>query len=169
MSHSLADQVTHESIAEQDVQVRRVGKRVPSGGLLHDYVNLYFDARNPMMSARRAYNRQIVVVRLSPAVLDIPGTVITDGNAAAGPTAFYPSPAGLTALDEQRVYAQSWLDDDRWTYWEKKRQRCAEVLVPNAVPTDYMLGCYACSDEVATTCRTRVVGLEVEVRASVYF
>jgi len=169
LSHNRADRVTHESIAEQDVQDRRVGKRVPAGNLLHDYVNLYFDARNPMMSARRARNTKIAVVRVSPLVLDVPGTVISDGNAASNPTRFYPSPAGLAELDDQRVYAQSWLDDDPWTYWEKKRQRCAEVLVPNAVPTDYLIGCYACSDEAAARCRTHVVGVEVEVRASVYF
>lgn len=169
LSHNTAQRVDHASIAEQDVQDRRAGKQVPAGGVLHDYANLYFDARNPMMSARRAHNLQIAVVRVNPAALDIPGTVISDGNAASNATRFYPSPAGLAELDENRVYAHSWLDDDVWTYWERKRQRCSEVLVPQAVPTDYLIGCYACTTEVAAACRTHLVGLQVEVRADVYF
>lgn len=38
----------HQSIALADVQAKRAAKRVPGGRPLHEYVNLYICARNPI-------------------------------------------------------------------------------------------------------------------------
>lgn len=73
LSHRLAEQVPHDSIAAEDVQDRRASKRVPGAQMLHDYVNTYFDARNPMMYRRLSRRRDLAVIRISPAVLDFPG------------------------------------------------------------------------------------------------
>ena len=54
LSHARAVAVQHASVALQAVQDQRAGKRVPGGRPLHEYVNLYFDARNAMMWMRRA-------------------------------------------------------------------------------------------------------------------
>jgi len=87
------------------VQERRNAKRVPNGLPIHDYVNLYFDARNPMMYSRLNRRGELVIVRVDPAVMSQPGAIITDGNAASESTLFLPSPAGLVQLDESLVYA----------------------------------------------------------------
>ena len=47
LSHNRAKRINHASIALEDVQDRRRGKRVPGGRPLHDYANLYLHARNP--------------------------------------------------------------------------------------------------------------------------
>jgi len=71
-------------VALEDVQDRRRGKRVPNGDLLHSYANLYFHARNPMMYYLVSNGHDdLIVVRVSPAVLDLPDTVLTDGNCAS--------------------------------------------------------------------------------------
>lgn len=95
VSHNLAERVEHQSVAAAEIQDRPVGKRVPQGLLLHDYVNLYLHARNPMMS-RLAYHgaEPIVVLRIKPLVLDLPGVIIADGNAAGGNTLFPAIAAG---------------------------------------------------------------------------
>jgi hypothetical protein len=157
------------SVADQDVQDIRDDKAVPGGLNLHQYVNLYLDARNPMMYKRLSHRDHIAVVRVHPAVLDIPGAVVADGNAASNATKFEPSPAGLAGLDEARVYAHSWTDADTWVYWEKKRQRCAEILVPDVVPPHYLLGCYTVSEEVRLNCREHAPDLDAEVQKHVYF
>lgn len=169
LSHRRADQLRHVSIADEGVQDRRRAKRVPNGRMLHDYVNVYFDARNPMMYVRLSRRRELAVVRVSPAVLDLPGTVITDGNAAADATCFLRSPAGITALDEDRVYAEYWTDTDYWTQLEKKRQRCAEILVPDVIPAELLMGCYVCDDNGLPRCQQAAPDLEVEVNAHVFF
>ncbi len=119
LSHERVAKLEHLSVALETVQGRRHSKSVPGGLSLHRYANLYFDARNPMMYYLKD-RTDLVVVRVSPDVLDIPDTVVSDGNAAAEGTRFYPSPEGLCHLDSGRVFAQYWIDPDYWLMKEKK-------------------------------------------------
>lgn len=167
LSHTRASVVSHASVALESVQDHRAGKRVPGGRPLHEYVNLYFDARNAMMWMRRADD--LLVIRISPLVLDLEGVVVSDGNAANGPTRFFPSPTGLAHLDAERVYAEWWTHEDYWTQRERKRQRQAEVLVPDVVAPEYILGCYTWRRPTAEICQRLVAHWEVEVNAHVYF
>jgi len=85
LSHNRAARLKHRSVALEDVQDRRRAKSVLGGSALHSYANLYFHARNPMMfSLTRERSNDLVVPRVSEAVLDLPDTVVTDGNAASG-------------------------------------------------------------------------------------
>ncbi len=122
-----------------------------------------------MMYKRLDRRAELTVVRIKSNVLDIPGTVIADGNAASGGTRFDSSPEGLLRLDEQRVYAEDWTDPDTWTYFEKKRQRCAEVLIPDSIPFDFLMGCYVCEESARTLCRESVPEFEVVVGSRVFF
>lgn len=169
LSHRGAARIGPVSIADGNVQDRRRDKRVPNGRMLHEYANTYFDARNPMMYKRLNRRAELTVIRLSPDILDIPGTVIADGNAAADVTHFGPSPEGLAVLDEQHVYAEYWTDSNIWTYYEKKRQRCAEVLVPNVIPPQLLIGCYVCESSALQLCRKSAPNLEVVVSKHVFF
>jgi len=167
LSHVHAAAVRHASVALESVQDHRATKRVPGGRPLHEYVNLYFDARNAMMFMRRSSD--LIVVRVRPCVLDLANVVVSDGNAANGPTRFFPSPAGLEHLDADRVYAEWWTHSDYWEQQERKRQRQAEVLVPDVVTSDHILGCYTWTDAEATRCRLLVADWTVEVKPHVYF
>jgi hypothetical protein len=169
LSHQRAEEVPHESIADPSVQDHRVGKRVPNGRMLHDYVNLYFDARNAMMYRRRNRRSTIAVLRVSAAVLDMPGVVLSDGNAASSATQFLPCPAGLAALNQERVYTDDWDHPDPWIKQEQKRQRCAEVLVPDRVGPEHLLGCYVCTNQIVAECTAVVAELAAEVNVHVFF
>jgi hypothetical protein len=85
LSHNLASKVPHESVAMQEVQDRRVNKRVPGAGgrTLHDYANVSICARNPMLFKRRDIHTELCVLRINIAVLDLDGVIVTDRNAAA--------------------------------------------------------------------------------------
>lgn len=168
LSHARASALKHESVALDSVQDRRSGKQVPGGQMLHSYVNLYLDARNAMMYKLRDV-ADLIVVRVHPQVLGLPRVVVSDGNAASTGTRFFPSPAGLSHLDAERVYAPSWNDDDPWQKAELKRQRQAEILVPDAVPPELILGCYARHELTARKCRTLAPEWQVEVKPHVYF
>ena len=52
LSYDRASKLRHRSIALQPVQDRRDKKQVSGGLKLHQYANLYFNARNPMMFKR---------------------------------------------------------------------------------------------------------------------
>jgi hypothetical protein len=57
LSNRRARRVAHSSIADPMVQERRAEVVVPGGRHLHEYANLYFHARNPMMYRARGLTR----------------------------------------------------------------------------------------------------------------
>jgi hypothetical protein len=59
LSHKLAQQIAHDSVAMQEIQERRRNKQIPGARRLHEYANLYFDAHNPMLSKRREQNDSV--------------------------------------------------------------------------------------------------------------
>lgn len=169
LSHNLAARLSHTSAALESVQGRRAQRRVPRGRPLHDYANLYFDARNAMMYKLKHGVVPLTVVRLDPAVLDLPGSVITDGNAASDDTIFLASPGGLARLNEDRVYADSWDNQDYWAKVELKRARCAELLVLDRVEPRFVLGCYVDHRNRRPECSSQSPRVSVEVNVHVFF
>jgi len=169
LSHRRAEQLPHDSVANAEVQDRRQVKMVPGGRPLHEYVNLYLCARNPMMFLRQDAHPQLCVLRVSTGVLDLPGVVVTDGNAASGPTAFYPSPAGLAYLDAGLIFAVYWTDPDPIVQTRKKRAKCAEVLVPDRVDPQLILGAYVSSSDAGRTLQVAAPDLNLTVNAHLFF
>src|SRR5258708_3510815 len=83
LSYERAAKLAHHSVAMQPVQDRRDQKQVPGGLKLHQYANLYFHARNPMLFKRQAEAPNLCILQVSTQVLDIDGSVISDQNAAS--------------------------------------------------------------------------------------
>lgn len=145
LSHSKVAKIKHDSIAMPEIQERRAKIRVPGGGPLHGYANLYFHARNPMMWRRKSSRDTLCVLRVNPDVLDVEGVVIADGNAASSYTQFRRSPQGLAIVDETLTFALDWRSRDLIDYYRRKSAKCAEVLVPERVHPTLIDGCYVCS------------------------
>src|SRR6267154_5854241 len=76
LSNERAAKLEHRSAAMEDVQGKRELKHVPGGLKLHQYANLYFHARNPMLHKRRGEANGLCVLRVSTDVLTLNGTVI---------------------------------------------------------------------------------------------
>ena len=134
LSHNQMAARQHVSVAMQAVQDRRSQKVVPGGRPLHDYANLYICARNPMMFVRRGQHENLCVLSISSTVLDIPGTVITDQNAASDYVRYAAAPAGLAHVDRALTFARNWTHPgDQIAEWRHKAAKCAEVLVPDSV------------------------------------
>ncbi|HOZ46672.1 MAG TPA: DarT ssDNA thymidine ADP-ribosyltransferase family protein, partial [Candidatus Hydrogenedentes bacterium] len=83
LSHGRAQEVEHVSVAMEEIQARRKDKQIPGARRLHEYVNLYFDAHNPMLSRLRQNNDAVCVLRVHPRVLDLPEVVVADRNASS--------------------------------------------------------------------------------------
>jgi hypothetical protein len=84
---------------------------VPQGLWLHQYANLYFHARNPMLYKRLGEARTLCVLRVSLDALAIPHTVITDSNAASDYVRFL-HPSQWKLIDFDDVLAESWTHPD---------------------------------------------------------
>jgi hypothetical protein len=153
----------------EEIQERRRRMSVPEGLPLHEYVNLYVNARNPMMFKRRAEHASIAVLRIRPEILDLPGVVIASGNASSDYTRFAASPGGLTLLDARLVFADSWWSDDDIEFYRRKSAICAEVLVPRRLDPSFIHGAYASHETATSDLAARVPGLAVELAPRLFF
>src|SRR5260370_36664964 len=107
LSHRRAQSVAHASVAMEDIQDRRSRKTVPGGRPLHEYVNLYFHARNPMMYKRHERHAELCVLLENTRVLDLDGVVVTDAKAAAEDSywRFATVLGGLRIVDRAETFA----------------------------------------------------------------
>ena len=151
LSHEKMDKFSHKSVALDEVQKKRKKVVVPGCRPLHQYVNLYFHARNPMLFQIKCrhsdMHKELCIVRISKDILNIPGVVITDRNASSDYVRFAPAPDGLKIIDKELVFARYWnhadpIDKDRHT-----SIKCAEVLVLEKISIDFLLGAYVSGEE----------------------
>ncbi|MCL4178250.1 MAG: DUF4433 domain-containing protein [Verrucomicrobia bacterium] len=107
LSNERAAKVPHYSVALELVQERRDLKHVPGGLKLHQYANLYFHARNPMLFKRKVTAATLCVLRVSTEVRHIDGVVFADRNASSDYVRFlHPRQEGV--LDYDAVFALDW-------------------------------------------------------------
>ena len=145
LSYEQAAKLKHHSVAMQEVQDRRDHKQVPGGLKLHQYANLYFHARNPMMFKRKDRVADLCVLRVSIDVLKLDGVVMSDSNAASNYVRFL-HPTQWKLLDFDDIYAMDWRhQNDPIAYYRHSARKCAEVLVPHRLPPNLILGAYVVS------------------------
>ena len=169
LSHNQAAKIRHTSIAEQGVQARRENKKIPGTNThLHDYANLYFDAHNPMLSARRHLNDSICILIISKDVLELNGIIITDQNASRS-CRFMTLDDGLPLLNREEISARFWINrDDPMEEYRLKGVKCAEVLVPVKVAVSLITGAYV-ANATALRLFQQASSLTVEIRPDIFF
>jgi hypothetical protein len=169
LSHNLAKRLPHKSVAMAEIQERRDRKRVPPGKLLHDYVNLYFHARNPMLYKLKDLHAELCVLKIDKAVLNLLNVVITDRNASCDFAKFAPSPSGLSGVNTSLVFAEFWTDLDPIKKDYKKSVKCAEVLVPNKVDVCYIIGAYVSCNEAKSALEKITPNLNIIINPYLFF
>jgi len=147
LSHNRAKRASHMSFASPAMQQRRQTKKVPGGLALHDYVNLYFSARNKALRSISHRHRELCILRIDADILDLPGAVVTDQNAASEYARFMPASTGLQIVEEDLVFAERWTHpNDTIMEWRHGSITCAEVLIPERIAPGFLLGAYVSCD-----------------------
>ena len=142
LSYERAARLLHSSVALQPVQDKRDQKHVPGGLKLHQYANLYFHARNPMLYKRLGEVSSLCVLRVARDVIATAGTVVSDQNAASDYVRFL-HPSQWRQLQFDDIFAMDWRHpNDQIAYWRHKARKCAEVLVPQRVESRFLQGAY---------------------------
>ncbi len=170
LSHRLIGRLTHQSVAMPEVQAIRASVTVPRGRPLHDYANLYFNARNPMLYKRLDRHRELCVVSVPVDVLTLADVVITDQNAASRYRRWGSFPEGLRMIDSEHLFSEWWSrhDDER----ERERhtsQMCAEALIPDKVRPEFLVGAYVSCDQASAATQLAAPGLPVSVNRYLFF
>lgn len=169
LSHERAAKLKHHSVALQEVQDRRDHKQVPGGLKLHQYANLYFHARNPMLFKRKDQAADLCVLRVSTEVLKLDGVVMSDSNAASDYVRFlHPSQWSLLKFDD--IYAMDWRHpNDPIDYYRHSARKCAEVLVPHRLPPNLIHGAYVVSQAASAKLVTLGFALPVTIDSVLFF
>lgn len=169
LSYERAAKLTHHSVAMQEIQDRRDVKHVPGGLKLHQYANLYFHARNPMMFKRRGEATNLCVLRVSTAVCGLDGVVFADCNASSDYVRFL-HPSQWRFLDFDDIYAMDWRHPgDAVAYYRHRSRKCAEVLVPHSVKIEMVFGAYVVNGAAAARLTNLNVHLPVTVDPVLFF
>ncbi len=168
LSHNRSQILNHRDISEEGVQNRRSDKKIPgTNNKLHDYANLYFDAHNPMLCARKSRNNEICVLRINSAILDLNGVIVTDKNAARD-CWFKPVDKGLPLLNTNEVFANFWTNDNVFEQDRRKGIKCAEVLVLHCVDSKYIVGAYV-ANNIALDNFRGISNLPVDIKNGLFF
>ena len=169
LSYEQATKLAHSDISMANVQDMRSKVKVPGGQNLHQYANLYFDARNPMMYKRKNKAENLCVLSVSTEVLKIKGVVITDQNAASDYVRFYP-PSSLDSLNFDQIYSDNWQHlNDMIAYWRHKSAKCAEVLVPKSVNPRFIQKAYTVNDVTRKKLFTKGFTRQIELMPRLFF
>jgi len=174
LSNERAAKLQHRSVAMQDVQEKRDQKHVPGGLKLHQYANLYFHARNPMLYKRKGETASLCVLRISTTVLEIPGVVFADCNASSPYVRFLDPahPPQWALLDFEAIYAMDWNRqhaNDPYAYRVHKARKCAEVLVPHSVAPKFLTGAYVADHSIGSSLKSLGFDLPVTIDSEMFF
>lgn len=169
LSFEQAAKLAHHSVAMQEVQDRRDHKQVPGGLKLHQYANLYFHARNPMLFKRKDEAASLCVLRVSTAVCSIQGVVLADSNASSDYVRFL-HPSQWNLLDFDAIYAMDWRHPgDPIAYYRHRSQKCAEVLVPHHIEPRFLVGAYVVDNAAASRLASLGFHLPMAVDSVLFF
>lgn len=163
LSYESVSKLQHATVAMMEVQERRDSKQVPGGLRLHQYANLYFHARNPMLFKRLDQAAALCILQVSCEVLQLPEVVLTDQNAASDYVRFL-APRQLSEIDMDRVYAEDWRDPDRIAYFRRKAAKCAEVLIPHRIHPRFLIGAHVV--DAAARSRLSALGFTLSISVS---
>ena len=169
LSHKRSERISHNSVAMEVIQERREKKIVPGGRPLHEYVNLYFHARNPMLYVLQSHHIELCILRVSAEILDLPGVVITDSNASSDYARFAPAPKGLFIVDKDLTFAEYWTHTDPFEAMRRKSAKCAEVLVPDRINPGLITEAYVSCSEAKETFEGLGVDIPVSINSHLFF
>jgi hypothetical protein len=171
LSNKLAESLPHVSVAMESVQQKRAEKKLPDGKVLHDCANVYFHARNPMMYKRRNESDNLCILQVSKEILKIDGVWISDGNAAASAKYVkFCRPCEMDAyLNYEYIFAERWSDMPSFYGSPRKHAKCAEVLVPERIPSEYITGAYVVNESCKQKLTNKGLQKPITIDANLFF
>ncbi len=136
LSKNRVDQhFNYTDISNASVQNIRDNIYITKNRMLHDFANLYFNPRNAMLYSRLSEINNLCILKVDKCVLDLPGTVVSDRNAAVGGARFMAPLQALKSLNFDVIYSKSWDLDDPQDKLKYKAFMMAEVLVYEKIPS----------------------------------
>jgi len=122
-----------------------------------------------MLYKRGGQHEELCVLRVTSDVLDLPGVVVTSGNASSQYVRFGAGAAGLGIVDRDLTFAEFWIHQDPIEYFRRKSAKCAEVLVPDRVDPQLIVGAYVSGDVGRAALRAANEALQATINKHLFF
>jgi len=171
LCHEEAIKFHHVTIDKRAVQEIRDTK-CPRGRSLHEYVNLFFNPRNKMLFRVISINNieKICVLSVSHEVIDLPGVLVSDRNAASDWAMIDSTAKGLRWVDRDKVFIRYWNDpDDRLNSIILGKITCAEVLCPEKVKPSNITGIIVTNQAAKQAVLQLHLGIPVSINRDMFF
>ncbi len=155
-AHVEAEHVQYTRIYDEQIISSRQKKTTPDHKSLWNFANFYFNPRNPMLYRVICEKsiEDIAVLALRTDILNHPDVFVTDGNAASGPTKFFPaSQQREVLLQIDKEINQEWWTEENGS----KRKIMAEVLVPDMVSPEYIDSIYVANHQIAEKLKQMII------------
>ncbi len=76
----------------------------------------------------------------------------------------------MAALDKNKIYATYWTNaNNQYDAWESKSIKCAEVLVPDKVEPEHVLGVYVANQTALKAFKKLKIQLTVFIKSDIFF
>jgi hypothetical protein len=102
-------------------------------------------------------HNDLCVLRVRNDVLSLAGVVVTNCNASSDYVRWGAGESGLAIVDKELVFAERGTHTDPIEYYRRKSAKCAEILVPDVVPPNFLSGAYVSTmenmDKLRETCQ----------------
>lgn len=155
-------------ISNTDIQNKRMRPESIYGRMIHDYVPLYINPRNPFLNSTKVRNTidNLVLIEVYPHILvQQEKTLFSDGNAAEKETNFFGKKNDLEKVN------WTLLQNGKWSEDESKRVMCSEVLIPDVINCEYIqkifINSYNNLEEVMKS-HINSLGIKLEVNSNVF-
>ena len=112
---------------------------------------------------------ELCVLAIDTKVLDIEGCIVTDQNAASLTVRFYDACKGIEVIDFEKVFADNWVHENTYETALHRKIKCAEILVPNSVPYDYIAGACVLDEKSKERLEDSGFDKDIIVKADTFF
>jgi len=165
LSHTdvlMRDDVLAVDISDAGAQRWRDRPESVNHRAIHDYAPLYINPKNPMLFVRRSLQHEIVILKISPNVLQDGQHIYSDGNASSRETRFSAN-SDIVADSIEALNSKYWANCT-----DGKRRRCAELLVYPRVQPSHVVGAI-CSNKALANEIAMDSNIQIEVNPSMFF
>lgn len=150
-------------ISNYDVNLRRGRKEKHHNFKLHDYVPLYFNARNAMLyQKQKEYPNKIVILEIDNSILNKDYTKFSKGNAARDDSEIETSKHKLINFPWLDIYSETWSENNHMNI-TRKSLMMSECLIYNHITAKYIRRIHCENIETYSKLKSNVIGIKQEI------
>jgi hypothetical protein len=122
-----------------------------------------------MMYKIKERHPELCILRVVCDVLDLSGVIVTDCNASSDYTTFLAAPRGLTIVNKELTFSKYWTHSDPIAAYQHKSAKCAEVLVPDGLPWNFVFGIFVSCREAMEMLEGFDVNVPISINRDLFF